>query len=102
VAHRLIWSTRAIAELKRIAEYIKRDSKANAALVVATLTREVRRLERFPFSGRIVPEWEKPVFREVIVYDYRVVYKLGPATASVITIMHSRQRFPKRPLRVHF
>lgn len=102
MAHRLIWSTRAKAELKRIAEYIKRDSKANATLVVTKLTREVRRLERFPFSGRIVPEWEKPMFREVIVFDYRVVYRLDPNTASIITIMHSRQRFPKRPPPVYF
>ena len=100
MAHRLIWSTRAKAELKRIAEYIRRDSKANATLVVAKVTQEVRRLERFPFSGRIVPEWEKAAFREVIVYEYRVVYKLGPDTASIVTIMHSRQRFPKRPPRV--
>jgi toxin ParE1/3/4 len=102
VAHRLIWSTRAKTELKRIAEYIKRDSKANAALVVSKLTGEVRRLKTFPFSGRVVPEWEKVVFREIIVYGYRVVYKLAPDTISILTIMHSRQRFPKRPPRVRF
>lgn len=102
MAHRLIWSTRATAELKHIAEYIKRDSKANAALVVTKLTGEVRRLQAFPFSGRIVPEWQKAVYREIIVYGYRLVYKLGPDTISILSIMHSRQRFPKRPPRVRF
>lgn len=100
MAHRLIWSTRARAELQAITEYIKRDSNASARTVATKLAKEVRRLERFPFSGRIVPEWEKPSFREVIVYNYRVVYRLGLETVSVLTIMHSRRRFPKRPPRM--
>jgi addiction module RelE/StbE family toxin len=99
VAYRLIWSTRAETELRKIAEYIKRDSAANAATVISKLTGEVRRLKQFPFSGRIVPEWNNATFRELIVYDYRVVYKLGPDTASILTILHSRRRFPKRPPR---
>jgi toxin ParE1/3/4 len=102
VAHRLIWSTRARAELKAITDYIKRDSKASAETVVTKLTKEVRRLKEFPFSGRVVPEWEKLSFREVIVYDYRVVYKLGPDSVSILAIIHSRRRFPKRPPRVRF
>jgi toxin ParE1/3/4 len=60
----------------------------------------VRRLKQFPFSGRIVPEWEKAAFRELIVYDYRIVYTLGPDTASILTIIHSCRRCPKRPPRL--
>jgi toxin ParE1/3/4 len=100
LAYRLIWSTHARAQLHAITEYIKRDSEANAQKVVSKLTEEVRRLEQFPFSGRVVPEWEKSAYREVLVYNYRVVYKLGLDTASIMLIMHARQRFPKRPPRM--
>jgi toxin ParE1/3/4 len=100
VAHQLIWSRRAKAEIQSIAKFIERDSHANAAHVVSKLTQATRRLSRFPFSGRMVPEWESPTFREVIVYDYRVIYKLGPKTVSIVTLLHSRRKFPKRPPRL--
>ncbi|HEX6042230.1 type II toxin-antitoxin system RelE/ParE family toxin [Longimicrobium sp.] len=102
MAHRLIWSTRATADLQRIAQYIKRDSAATAEIVLTKVTGLVRRLQRFPLSGRIVPEWEQVAYREIIVYDYRIIYKVGLDTASIITIMHARRRFPKRPPRVRF
>lgn len=100
MAHRLIWSTRARNELKSITEYIKRDSKVNARTVVTKLTKEVRRVQEFPFSGRVVPEWQNAAFREVIVHNFRVVYKLGADTVAILAILHSRKRFPKRPPRM--
>lgn len=100
MAHTLIWSARAKNEIQSIAGYIERDSSANAARVVTRLMRAARRLSRYPLSGRMVPEWERPAFREVIVYDYRMIYKLGPETVSILTILHARRRFPKRPPRI--
>jgi toxin ParE1/3/4 len=99
VAHELIWSKRAHADIQGIARYIQRTSPASAVRVVSDLTQSTRRLSRFPFSGRVVPEWDSPAFREVIVHDYRVVYKLGPETVSIVRVLHSRRRFPKRPPR---
>jgi addiction module RelE/StbE family toxin len=102
VAHQLIWSTRAKAEIHEIAKYIERDSMANADTMVGKIIEAVRRLAELPLSGRVVPEWEIAAYRELIVYPYRVVYRVSNETVGIALIRHSRRAFPKRPPRVRF
>jgi plasmid stabilization system protein ParE len=54
----------------------------------------VSRLENHPRSGRIVPELTDPSIREIVVRDYRVVYRLREGFAEVLTVFHVRGRFP--------
>jgi toxin ParE1/3/4 len=102
VAHQLIWSTQAKAEIHEIAKYIERDSMANADTMVSRIIEAVRRLPELPLSGSIVPEWERAAYRELIVYPYRVVYRVSDKTVGIALIRHSRRALPKRPPRVRF
>lgn len=53
------------------------------------------RLVPFPESGRIVPEFETPAIREVVLRPYRIVYRLvGTDEIHVLTVHHGSQRFP--------
>jgi len=47
-----------------------------------------RRLEMFPESGRIIPEVEDKMLREIIVQGYRVMYRLEPDRVLILAIMH--------------
>jgi toxin ParE1/3/4 len=102
VAYQVRWSTRAKAEIQRIAKYIERDSKANADTMVGKLIKATRRLPELPLAGRVVPEWKRVDYRELIVYPYRVVYRVSAETIGIALIRHSRQPLPKRPPRVRF
>ena len=102
MAHRLIWSTRAKREIHEIARYIERDSKPNAHAMVRKIVQATRKLPEIRLSGRIVPEWERAAFREVIVYPYRVIYRTSHDTVAVAMIRHSRRRLPKRPPALRF
>lgn len=41
-----------------------------------------------PFSGRMVPEYEQVQVREVIVNNYRVIYRVTGSGLVVETIVH--------------
>jgi toxin ParE1/3/4 len=97
VAYRLIWSTRAKREIHEIGRYIERDSKGNADAMVRKIVQATRELPGIPLSGRIVPEWKRAAFREVIVYPYRVIYRVSSDTIAIAMIRHSRRQLPKRP-----
>ena len=71
----LIWSERAIADMENIYDYIANDSTVYAQLNTETIIKSVERLKRFPESGRHLPEFSKLPHREVIVGNYRVVYR---------------------------
>jgi hypothetical protein len=64
-------------------------------LVVHRLVAAVERLEAFPRSGRIVPERNDETVREVIVRPYRIVYRLRPGLAEIVTVFRASRLFPE-------
>ncbi|HEV8308641.1 MAG TPA: type II toxin-antitoxin system RelE/ParE family toxin [Methylomirabilota bacterium] len=58
--------------------------------------RLLRRLERFPRSGRIIPEFPDLPYREVIVRPYRFFYRAEGKTVWIVAVWHGAQR-PARP-----
>jgi plasmid stabilization system protein ParE len=63
----------ALDDVEAIASYISRDSTSYAGAVVRKIIHSSRKLESFPFSGRLVPEFDDPNIREVFAYSYRIV-----------------------------
>jgi toxin ParE1/3/4 len=76
MAHRVVWSPRALADVDAIASYIASDSPFYAGSVVRRIIELTRALEKFPFSGRKVPEFEDENIRELIAYSYRIIYRV--------------------------
>ena len=54
-------------------------------------------LEAFPESGRVVPERNADDLREIIVRPYRMVYRLRPAVAEIVTVFRASRLFPDVP-----
>lgn len=82
--------------MEEIRKYISRDSARYATLVVERLVESVERLEAFPRSGRVVPEFQDDTLREVIWGNYRIVYRLGDENVQILTVFHGTQ-IPKIP-----
>lgn len=59
---------------------------------MARLISSVRRLEEFPLSGRIVPEFRRRNMREVIVGSFRVVYEVAGEEVGVVTVRNASRR----------
>jgi toxin ParE1/3/4 len=91
MAYRVEWSPRAVEDLEAIARYIAADSEAYAASVVKTILTTASNFSRFPFSGRIVPEFGDESVREWFVYSYRVIYRIEDEIVTVAAIVHGRR-----------
>jgi plasmid stabilization system protein ParE len=82
------WTLQATDDLDSIAQFISKDSPHYACLFVSDVFQAVERLSEFPKSGRIVPELNDPVVREVILGNYRLVYRLKAKLIELLTIYH--------------
>jgi addiction module RelE/StbE family toxin len=91
MAYRIVWSPRALDDIDSIASYISRDSTAHASTVVTKIVRVTRTLRRFPFAGRIVPEFEDESMRERFVYSYRIIYRVEGQIVTVAAVIHGNR-----------
>jgi len=94
VARQVRWSPRAASDLEEICDYIARDSEHYAALFASRVVGAVRRIPRFPEAGRVVPEYGDDRLRELVLQNYRIVYRLTAEAIEIVTVCHGA-----RPLR---
>jgi toxin ParE1/3/4 len=71
--------------------YILQDNRAAGSAFRRRAERVLRRLGKFPESGRLVPEFPELPFREVIVSPYRFFYRVKGRTVWVVAVWHSAQ-----------
>ena len=86
---RVVWTRQAVEDVEAIRAYVARDSERYAALLAERVVIAIGRLELFPRSGRMVPEAGDDSLREVILGDYRLVYRLRAEYVEVVTIYHA-------------
>ncbi len=83
------WTHQAADELESITEFISQDSPHCARLFAIDVLTAVERLIPFPKLGRVVPEKNSPLIRELIMGIYRIVYRLRDNLVELLTIHHS-------------
>ena len=74
MAGRIVWSDRAIEDLKGIAAYIGADSEFYARRTVKAIRRAAERLRTFPLCGAVVPEYGRDDLRDVLWRSDRIFY----------------------------
>jgi addiction module RelE/StbE family toxin len=89
----VIWSLPAKEDLRRIHDYIAKDSKFYAKKISQDIVEKTEKLNDFPKSGRVVPEIGDPNIREIFVYSYRLIYEIKPGVIEVLGIIHGKQDF---------
>ena len=94
MAYRVGWSRRALSDLEGNADYIAADSPAYASNLVKKILGQVRILGQFPHAGRKVPEFDDENVRELIVYSYRVIYRLHENEVLIAAIIHGKRNVP--------
>jgi plasmid stabilization system protein ParE len=89
------WSEEGLKRFRQILEYIEEDSPQNAAKLATTIWNRIQQLKEFPELGRIVPEFDRKEIREVIVYNFRIVYRLKTQDKiEIVGVHHSAQILP--------
>ena len=76
--------------------YIHRENPAAARAFRHKAERALSRLQKFPQSGRVLPEFPDLPFREVIVAPYRFFYREKAKVVWIVAVWHGAQ-LPKEP-----
>ena len=88
----VIWTPRARADLKAIHDYIANDSPLNAKKIVQGMTNKAETLMNLPNLGKVTPEMQNLLIREISDYSWRIIYHQRQDNIFVLTVVHkSRQ-----------
>jgi toxin ParE1/3/4 len=77
-------------------EYIARNRPNAARRLRVRAEAALRRLERFPNSGRRIPEFADLPHREVVLHPFRFFYRVDKKVIWVVAVWHDA-RSPKAP-----
>ncbi|BAZ51834.1 plasmid stabilization system protein [Nostoc sp. NIES-4103] len=91
MAYQVVWSSKALEDVEAIATYISRDSSSYTAAVVQKILDVTRQLTDFPFSGRVVPEFNEDTIREKFAYSYRIIYQIRDDTVTIAAVIHGKR-----------
>lgn len=76
--------------------YIRQENP-NAALSFRQRAETIlRRLEEYPDSGRVVPEFPELPYREVVINPYRFFYRVKGEIVWIVAVWHGAQ-LPEEP-----
>lgn len=70
------WSSVAEKDLNEIIDYIAQDSLEYALVFYDQVKEKVENLINFPKIGRIVPELDETNIRELLLRNYRIIYRI--------------------------
>jgi toxin ParE1/3/4 len=87
---KLVYSSRALAQLASVYDYLTARSPAAAANVTASIAQTIARLKHLPELGKLTDERDVYVIVEP-EYLYRVFYRFRENQVIVLRIMHGRQ-----------
>ena len=94
------WTPQSIEDLRTNYEYIAKDSLKYAKIQTIKLRARTRILQSNPYAEKIVPELEMELIRELVMGNYRIIYKnIDDRTIDIITIHHSARDFSKRQIK---
>lgn len=88
------WSPLAVERIGEIADYIAQDSPVAAEKWIHSIFTRVEQVKDFSQSGRFVPEINRKDIRELMIANYRIIYRLETCVVSILTVRHSRQILP--------
>ena len=78
-------------------EYIRRDNPRAAGQFRDRVGKKLRRLEDFPESGRLIPEFQELPHREFVIFPHRVFYRVEKKTIWIVAFWHGAQEVDKPP-----
>lgn len=88
---KIIWSPTSLRHFASWIGFIAKDSTSAAMNERTKILKTVKKLEKFPQSGRIVPEFGSPALREVIKKPIRIIYRIKGGKIEILTLHHSRR-----------
>ena len=87
----LKWTSKALADLARLYEFLAAVNKPAAARTVQSLTNAPTRLLEQPYIGEKLEEFEPREVRRILVGRYEMRYEIQESTIYVLRLWHTRE-----------
>jgi toxin ParE1/3/4 len=81
--YKVVLAPRAIEDLRDIVLYVAPDRPEAAKRLGLALIEKTKVLSSFPFSGRVVPEVDDRLIRELVLKPYRIVYRVDENAKTI-------------------
>ncbi len=89
----LNWTEQSIEDMLNIADFIGKDSIKYSKIQIKRIRERARLLIDHPYLGRVVPEYETESIRELILGNYRIIYRIiSQERIDILTVHHSAKR----------
>jgi toxin ParE1/3/4 len=92
---RVAWTREARRTLDEVLEFIASDSPEGAARILQQALSAAASLATLAERGRVVPEVGSPAVREIFVYRYRLMYRVGSETVQILAFIHGARDFER-------
>jgi toxin ParE1/3/4 len=91
------WTKKALRDLREIYEFIARDSDRYAQMQVERIRNMAGLLAEYPRMGRSLEEFPESSYRQMIVDQYRVIYRLASKRDRILimSVVHGRRLYGK-------
>ncbi|MCK4689756.1 MAG: type II toxin-antitoxin system RelE/ParE family toxin [Candidatus Marinimicrobia bacterium] len=91
---KLIWTREALDNIIEIENNISQDNPSKAIEFTGYLIDKCEYLIDNPEMGRVVPEFSDPQIRELIVKNYRIVYRHIAEEIQILTVFEGHRLLP--------
>lgn len=88
---RVLWTEQAWTRLAEIEAFIARDNPAAAPKFVDKLIERGDALARYPERGRKLREMPGAGLREIVVGNYRLIYRVTSSAIEVLTVFEAHR-----------
>lgn len=97
---KIVWTEISVIDLKEIFDYIAEDSIRYAIITVDRIYNRAQTVSANPFLGRIVPELNEKLLREVIEGKYRIIYRIkSDIQVDIVRVYHTARLLKKKDLK---
>jgi toxin ParE1/3/4 len=98
MAHQIVWMPAAEADIEEIGQYLERVASLGVATsVISKIRAAALRYCDFPFSARMIPEFQDPARHETFVFEYRLMYRVEPDRIHILRVVHGRRLLKNVP-----
>ena len=89
----VIWTPGARDDLDEIITYIAKDSLPSALAFLEEALQTAESLATLSERGRVVPELNDPIVRELFIKRCRLLYEIHEQEVHVLAVLHAAREF---------
>ena len=96
---KIVWTEVSVEDLKEIFDYISEDSIRYANLTISRIYQRAQVISVNPYTGRIVPIFNNRNIRQILIGNYRIIYRIvNEFRVDILRVYHSARRLKKNKI----